>query len=333
MIKQWLLPVRDNNYHPYILRPFAFSIILSLIVLQPLLYNLTTVHKFHPVSYATDVTSNEILSLTNQQRSSNGIASLRDNAQLDQAAQAKATDMFAKNYWAHNSPTGATPWSFILDSGYQYSAAAENLAMDFLTSNAVLDAWMGSTEHRTNILNGAYSDVGIAVLNGTLQGEQTTLVVAMYAAPLHKVAPVVSHTSTPTPTATPAATPASHPVSAPPAVTPPATSSPPTPSPNTSHTTGTAPVVVAPASTVEKPVALSFVSRLKHIDALNWGQKASVLLLGTLILAEVLKHTVVWRKQKRGWRHIWLRSHPAFQASLLAIILIVVVVSGYGTII
>ena len=43
---------------------------------------------------------------------------------------------------------------------------------------------MNSTSHRENLLKKDYTDVGFAVVNGTLNGEQTTLVVQMFAKPL-----------------------------------------------------------------------------------------------------------------------------------------------------
>jgi len=92
--------------------------------------------------------------------------------------------MFAKNYWAHFAPDGKTPWDFILNSGYQYEYAGENLAKNFLFSDDVVSAWMNSQIHRDNILKREYSEVGYAVVNGMFNGEQTTLVVQMFGKPI-----------------------------------------------------------------------------------------------------------------------------------------------------
>jgi hypothetical protein len=91
--------------------------------------------------------------------------------------------MMLKNYWAHISPDGTTPWHFINDSGYAYSAAGENLAKDFNISSGVIAGWMGSPLNRDNVLNPTYQDVGYAVIDGSLVGSETTLVVAMYGSP------------------------------------------------------------------------------------------------------------------------------------------------------
>lgn len=143
------------------------------------------VHK-NVLGYATDMSISTLLSDTNTQRQSNSLAGLSLNEQLDQAAQAKANDMATRDYWSHNTPDGATPWTFIINAGYQYQTAGENLAYGFDTSDATVTAWMNSPEHRDNILNNTYTDVGFGVANAAnYQGTgPETVVVAMYASPV-----------------------------------------------------------------------------------------------------------------------------------------------------
>src|SRR5581483_392807 len=131
------------------------------------------------ISYS--ISTNELLSLTNKMRQQNGQPTLTLNSDLNQAAAAKADDMFAKNYWAHFAPDGSTtPWMFIKNSGYDYLYAGENLAKGFTSSSDVVTAWMNSPSHRENILSPKYKDIGFAVKEGTLQGEDTVLVVQMF---------------------------------------------------------------------------------------------------------------------------------------------------------
>jgi hypothetical protein len=90
--------------------------------------------------------------------------------------------MFSNNYWAHFSPQGKSPWDFIVGAGYTYTLAGENLAKNFNDSVGVVDAWMNSPSHRENLLKPGYKEIGFAVVNGTLNGEETTLVVQMFGA-------------------------------------------------------------------------------------------------------------------------------------------------------
>ena len=91
--------------------------------------------------------------------------------------------MFNKQYWAHTAPDGKEPWDFMSEAGYSYQVAGENLARDFSTTSAMVAAWMASPTHRANIMNGRYTEIGIAVINGTLEGVETTLVVQMFGTP------------------------------------------------------------------------------------------------------------------------------------------------------
>lgn len=130
-----------------------------------------------------------LVALTNQQRAAAGLSPLTVNSQLMSSAYAKAQDMIARNYWAHFAPDGTSPWAFISGSGYQYVGAGENLAMDFATDEDVMAGWMNSPTHRANILNPNYIDVGIAVVEGQLEGHDTFVVVAHYGTPAHAAAP------------------------------------------------------------------------------------------------------------------------------------------------
>lgn len=134
------------------------------------------------LGYATDIQVEHLLQMTNQKRLETGLQPLQINDTLTQAAIKKAHDMFQNNYWAHTGPQGRTPWEFISQAGYQYTIAGENLAKNFSTSQGVVDAWMASPSHLDNIVKSGYSDIGFAVVNGVLNGEETTLVVQMFGA-------------------------------------------------------------------------------------------------------------------------------------------------------
>lgn len=172
-------PHFHNNFRSKLLH---HRILFSLIVL---LFSgglfLSFVRNTYPrvLGVSSDVTVNQLLDFTNQDRQQYGAGSLSLNDNLNRAAQDKANDMFAENYWAHNSPSGKTPWVFIKNEGYQYVFAGENLARGFTDSKSVVDAWMASPEHRDNMLSKNYNEVGFAVKSGKLLGEDTVLVVEM----------------------------------------------------------------------------------------------------------------------------------------------------------
>lgn len=330
-IRHWLIPSRANKFHPHALRPIGLAIFLVLFLAIPLAYNVTATRNMQVLGYATNITIGDLYALTNQQRVNNGLPAFALDSQLNSAAQAKANHMMANNYWAHVAPDGTTPWSFITGAGYNYSAAGENLAKDFNTSGGVVNGWMGSSAHRANILSTAYSDVGLAILDGELLGSQTTLVVAMYGTRVTAPAPAAPAAPAPV-QATPAPSPADTTPTAPePAVAPetPVVEEVEQVAEKIPQTTVPAEATAQSEGQVE---GLATFLPVRVYSGLNWGQKASLVLLGLLALLFVMKHTLVWREQKRGFRHIWLRAHPLSQFTILAAVAIVTLASGVGVV-
>lgn len=134
---------------------------------------------------STDLSALRLLQQTNTARLGNDQSALTLNSQLAAAAQAKATDMVARDYWSHTTPDGKQPWSFVSDAGYHYVAIGENLAYGFSSSTSAVNGWMNSPPHRNNLLNRAYTDVGFGVADApNYQGKgPQAIVVAMYGAP------------------------------------------------------------------------------------------------------------------------------------------------------
>lgn len=217
------LPHVTNNYRPKLLHHKTMLLIIAVLFFAG--FSLSAIKVNFPSVLGTfsDITSEQLLLLTNQKRQENGLAPLSLNQQLSNAAAGKANNMFAQNYWAHNSPDGKTPWVFIKGAGYNYIYAGENLARGFTNATDVINAWMASPEHRKNMLSANYQNVGYAVETGTLNGENTVLVVEMlgstaYAtapAPENKLAAQVQQTTSASASPSPTVAPTSLPTVAP----------------------------------------------------------------------------------------------------------------------
>lgn len=155
----------------------TFFLIISLLILSAFFFS-SSVNPFaSKIRAFADISTQELLNFTNEKRAEYGLAPLAENAQLQEAAYSKADDMFAKDYWAHDSPDGLTPWVFIKGAGYEYVYAGENLAKGFINSEDIVNAWMASPSHRENLLSENFKEVGFAIKSGELKGEQTFLVV------------------------------------------------------------------------------------------------------------------------------------------------------------
>lgn len=180
VLHHWLVPHESNNHRAKALHHDALLAYVLLLAVVNL--GIRFFHGTMPdvLGYATDIRVEQLLAGTNARRAEAGLEPVTLNSALSQAAAAKASDMFANGYWAHNSPQGKTPWDFIIGAGYKYTLAGENLAKNFQTSEGVVDAWMASPTHKANIVKAGYKDIGFAIVNGVLNGEETTLVVQMF---------------------------------------------------------------------------------------------------------------------------------------------------------
>lgn len=126
--------------------------------------------------------ADQVVELVNRERLNAGLSPFVRNRSLDEAADLKATDMFERGYWSHNTPDGERPWVFINETDYILLDAGENLARGYTTAEAVVEGWMNSPSHRELILSD-FVDVGVSVQHGELEGEQTTLIVLFVGVP------------------------------------------------------------------------------------------------------------------------------------------------------
>ena len=183
------IPQSKNNYKAYLAQPGFLAILLSFYILNQSFIRSFALIKPGVLGYSSEISAQKVLNQTNEQRLKNGLPELKLNPSLSQSATAKAEHMFANNYWAHNAPDGTNPWYFFKQVGYEYQVAGENLAKDFYDTETMISAWMNSPTHRDNILNSKYKEIGIGVVNGTLSGIKTTLVVQHFGNPVVASAP------------------------------------------------------------------------------------------------------------------------------------------------
>ena len=107
----------------------------------------------------------EVLTLTNQERSKQGLGPLTMCPTLDNAAQMHAEAMKDQGFFEHENPfTGEDPSSRGEQAGYG-PYVGENIAMGYQTPREVVEGWMDSPGHRENILSD-YLHLGVGILKG-----------------------------------------------------------------------------------------------------------------------------------------------------------------------
>ena len=113
-----------------------------------------------------------IFRYTNEVRQKNGFSPLTWDNSLRDVARGHSADMLVRNYFAHDTPEGRTPHQRIV-AAYRspLSMTGENIWMsknrtptDFRQlARIIVDNWMSSPGHRTNLLNPKFTDIGVGV--------------------------------------------------------------------------------------------------------------------------------------------------------------------------
>ncbi len=103
----------------------------------------------------------EVIDLINYERVQAGRDPLTEDPLLSEAAQTHSENMASDDFFSHTGADGSLPWDRIEKTGYQWSAAGENIAAGYQTPEAVVEAWMNSPGHRANILNENFAEAGV----------------------------------------------------------------------------------------------------------------------------------------------------------------------------
>jgi serralysin len=124
------------------------------------------------ISLNESVPAGETISATPKQ-------ALATNTTLTQTARAHSQDMLTRDYFAHDTPEGLTPFQRMQAAGYLFYAAGENLAWrgDTLSidpprvvvqqqADLFVDSTVPDRGHRTTMLKDVFREVGIGILRG-----------------------------------------------------------------------------------------------------------------------------------------------------------------------
>lgn len=181
-IKKFFFPCLENNYSPHILSGnflFYWSLLISFLKMTLFLLYLYLPYN----SLFAEITKSILLELTNKTRMEAGLMPLKENVILSEAASQKSQDMLTQNYFSHKSPDGFYVWDILKKLGYAYKSAGENLAIGYLDSEEVHQAWLASPSHRANILNPQFQEIGLAVAKGKFEGNNVYVVVQIFGTP------------------------------------------------------------------------------------------------------------------------------------------------------
>jgi uncharacterized protein YkwD len=90
---------------------------------------------------------------------------LTGDARLDAAAMTHTRDMTGANFFSHTGSDGSTVGVRVTRAGYTWTAVGENIAAGQRTAQEVVDGWLASPGHCSNIMSANFRHMGIAALN------------------------------------------------------------------------------------------------------------------------------------------------------------------------
>ena len=118
--------------------------------------------------------------LHNQVRRNHNLRPFCVQPRLQKAARAHSRDMIRRDYFTHNTKGGGSfeqrlkHYGYTMN-GYRFYTIGENIAWGSGRRGApgsIFNGWMHSSEHRHNILNGKFHEIGIGTYSGTFQGHK-----------------------------------------------------------------------------------------------------------------------------------------------------------------
>ena len=126
-----------------------------------------------PVQTDVATAKQDIIDRTNALRCENGVAALRVNDRLMQAAQVRADEMAASGIYSHTRPDGRKS-NTVTDSKYTgeniHSISELYLEQQHKTlSEAVVELWSNSKAHADNMTSSRYGEIGVGLARGVNQ--------------------------------------------------------------------------------------------------------------------------------------------------------------------
>ena len=107
--------------------------------------------------------SHKVYEIVNQERIKAGVKPLRFNDKVYKAAMIRAKE--CHKCFSHIRPNGKDCFTALSEAGVKQNYAGENIAVGFSSPKSVMEVWMQSSGHRSNILNPVFTDFGCGVCN------------------------------------------------------------------------------------------------------------------------------------------------------------------------
>ncbi|MER7166203.1 CAP domain-containing protein [Micromonospora sp. NPDC000207] len=118
------------------------------------------------VAGTTGSQAQQVVNIVNAERAKAGCGAVQIDDKLTTAAQRHSQDQADTQNMSHTGSDGSNVGERLDRVGYVWRTYGENVAWNQRTPEAVMDAWMNSPGHRANILNCAFTEIGVGIATG-----------------------------------------------------------------------------------------------------------------------------------------------------------------------
>jgi uncharacterized protein YkwD len=153
----------------------ATAVALSISVVQPenAQAATATVRTCNGRPFTLKLREKRIFLLHNHVRKKHGLKPLCVNTHLTRSARFHSREMINKDYFSHRSYNGEGVGARLRRFGYDWSVYGENIAGGYGPPSApgpIFKRWMNSAQHRANILNRRFRQIGVGTATGNYKG-------------------------------------------------------------------------------------------------------------------------------------------------------------------
>ncbi|HLY73701.1 MAG TPA: CAP domain-containing protein [Planctomycetota bacterium] len=128
-------------------------------------------------------TEQDLITMTNQVRATAGLSALENSSSLSAVARGHSAHMPIHFFYDHVNPEGDGPVARLASVAKGWSVQAENISLvnDGTSAADIFAGFMGSPDHKANLLSPIVSAVGVGVVRGRhyLLANQLALYVTM----------------------------------------------------------------------------------------------------------------------------------------------------------
>jgi len=147
----------------------AIAETLNMLTVRPESHERVNLPYRVPVSRPRPDLEAAMLQLVNSERAAAGLKLLAPDPELTEVARKHSADMFARGYFAHDTPEGRDPFDRMREAGVRFTTAGENLALA-PSVRVAHTGLMNSPGHRANILHKDFGRLGIGIMDGGVRG-------------------------------------------------------------------------------------------------------------------------------------------------------------------